>query len=243
MTPVPDPALALPPKVSALFGPAPTRSLDHEGRSGAVEFVNGAYWMKRGPDAVADFERLTWLGEQGIAVPAIAIFEDDVLVLADAGVPSLANHRAPGALLGRVLRRLHEIPVSACPFDGRLDVVLEQARRQVVEGLVDAEDFDDDNIGRTPEHVLEQLLAQRPAFEDLVVAHGDYTPSNVLEGGIVIDTGRLGVADRYRDLALARRDLLDDFGQAEFDAFRAAYGLAELDPIRLEYYRLLDELF
>lgn len=50
--------------------------------------------------------------------------------------------------------------------------------------------------------------------EDLVVAHGDFTPMNVLEGGILIDVGALGVADRYRDLALAARDLREDFGAA-----------------------------
>ncbi|MBF6329585.1 phosphotransferase [Nocardia transvalensis] len=235
--------IPLPPKVVALLGDSPTRSVDHEGRSGGVEFVNGAYWMKRGTEAVGEYERLVWLGEQGVRVPAVAVFEGDVLVLEDAGVASSAAHESPGVLLGQVLRRLHDIRVSDCPFDGRLDVVLAQARRRVVEGLVDADDFDDDRRGWTPEQVLERLLAERPEETELVVAHGDYTPPNVLDGGIVIDVGRLGVADRYRDLALVHRDLLDDYGPDEVAAFFAAYGLADPDPVRLEYYRLLDELF
>ncbi|WP_280492807.1 phosphotransferase [Nocardia asiatica] len=243
--------IPLPPTVAALLGESPSWSDEHEGRSGGVVFVGGAYWLKRGPKAVAEYERSSWLRGRGIALPEVAAFEDDVLVLADAGATSLAaragSERAYpdsiGAVMGAVLRRLHDIPVRECPFDGRLDVVLAQARRHVVEGLVDAADFDDDNAGSTPEDVLERLLAQRPGQEDLVVAHGDFTPPNVLENEVVLDIGALGVADRYRDLAPAVRDLRADFGEAEVSAFYAAYGLNEPDESRLAYYRLLDELF
>ncbi|MBF6464096.1 APH(3') family aminoglycoside O-phosphotransferase [Nocardia beijingensis] len=244
-------AIPLPPTVATLFGESPTWSDAHEGRSGAVVSVNGAYWLKRGPKAVAEYQRLTWLRARGIAVPEVAAFEDDVLVLLDAGAPSLAARTTSGSahaasigtVLGGLLRRLHSIPVADCPFDGRLDVVLAQARRHVVEGLVDPGDFDDDNSGSTPEEVLARLQAQRPDGEDLVVAHGDFTPPNVLENEVLLDVSALGVADRYRDLALAVRDLRADFGEAEVAAFFAAYGLAEPDESRLAYYRLLDELF
>ncbi|MGW4324675.1 APH(3') family aminoglycoside O-phosphotransferase [Nocardia sp. NPDC004573] len=244
-------AIPLPPTVATLFGESPTWSDAHEGRSGAVVSVNGAYWLKRGPKAVAEYQRLTWLRARGIAVPEVAAFEDDVLVLLDAGTPSLATRTTSGSahaasigtVLGGLLRRLHSIPVADCPFDGRLDVVLAQARRHVVEGLVDPDDFDDDNSGSTPEEVLARLQAQRPDGEDLVVAHGDFTPPNVLENEVLLDVSALGVADRYRDLALAVRDLRADFGEAEVAAFFAAYGLAEPDESRLAYYRLLDELF
>ncbi|MEU0507550.1 tetratricopeptide repeat protein [Nocardia sp. NPDC005998] len=237
----------LPPKVVALLGEEPTWSDDHEGMSGGVAHVNGTYWVKRGPKAVAEYERLNWLRGRGIRLPDIAVFEDDVLVLADAGVSSLAALDDPavsvGAVMGAVLRRLHDIPVAECPFDGGLDVVLAQARRNVLEGLVDTEDFDEDNRGLTPEQILDRLLAERPTDADLVVAHGDFTPSNVLNGGLLIDVGGLGVADRYRDLALVARDLPIDFDDDELHAFYTAYGLTEPDRRRLDYYRLLDELF
>ncbi|WP_459957577.1 phosphotransferase [Nocardia sp. IFM 10818] len=235
----------LPPAVNELFGADPVFSDDHEGASGGVVNVNGTYWMKRGSEAVAEHARLVWLEAQGLPVPKVALFDADVLVLADAGVASLASAEldSPGTAMGEVLRRLHALPIADCPFDARIDTMLRLARRQVAEGLVDAEDFDDDNAGRTPEAVLEQLIAERPETEDLVVVHGDYTPSNVLEGGMLIDLGRLGVADRYRDIALALRDLEDDFGPGEVAAFLAAYGLSEPDQRRVHYYRLLDELF
>ncbi|WP_378732150.1 phosphotransferase [Nocardia brasiliensis] len=242
--------IPLPPKVAALLGATPTWSDEHEGMSGGVAFVNETYWVKRGSKAAAEHERLNWLRGRGIQLPEVVEFDGDVLVLADAGVASLAARddagsgaTSVGAIMGALLRRLHSIPVAECPFDGRLDVVLAQARRQVIEGLVDRDDFDDVNQGATPEDVLARLLAERPDHEDLVVAHGDFTPPNVLEGPILLDVGALGVADRYRDLALAVRDLGDDFGDAEVAAFFAAYGLAEPDPRRLAYYHLLDELF
>ncbi|MEC3914728.1 aminoglycoside 3'-phosphotransferase [Nocardia sp. CDC160] len=234
-----------PPRVAALLGADPVLSADHEGLSGGVVQVNGTYWLKRGPVAVAEYERYRWLGEQAIAVPEIAVFDEDVLVLADAGVPSLAAAQvdSPGRLMGETLRRLHGLSVAHCPFDGRLEATLRAARRRIAEGAADADDFDDDNLGLTPEQVFDRLVAERPAVEDLVVAHGDYTPSNVLVGGLLIDVGRLGVADRYRDLALAARDLSDDFGAGEVAAFFAAYGLDDPDAGRLTYYRLVDELF
>ncbi|WP_244975999.1 aminoglycoside 3'-phosphotransferase [Nocardia huaxiensis] len=234
---------ALPPGVAELFGPAPVYSQDHEGQSGGVVKVGGAYWMKRGPVARAEYERFEWLAAQGVTVPKVVAFEADTLVLADAGVPSLATAAAPGRTMGETLRRLHDLPIALCPFDGRLDAMLAQAGGLVRDGEVDVDDFDDDNLGQTAEQVLERLHAERPAVEDLVVAHGDYTPSNVLNGGLLIDVGRLGVADRYRDVALAVRDLDDDFGPDEVRAFLAAYGLPEPDETRLRYYRLLDELF
>lgn len=235
----------LPPKVAAVLGEDPAWSEEHEGMSGGVAHVDGAYWVKRGPQAVAEYARLNWLRGKGIQLPDVAVFEEDVLVLADTGLPSLAAEptASVGAVMGALLRLLHDIPVAECPFDGRLDVMLVQARRRVLEGLVDVGDFDDDNRGRTPEQIYQRLLAERPPDEDLVVAHGDFTPSNVLGGGLLIDVGGLGVADRYRDLALVERDLREDFGTEELSAFYAAYGLAEPDRRRLDYYRLLDELF
>ncbi|MFC7613297.1 phosphotransferase [Actinokineospora soli] len=201
------------------------------------------YWVKHGPTARAEHDRLRWLSTR-LRAPAVVAFDDPVLVLADVGAPSLLS-AAPadiGAVFGRTLRALHDLP--GCPFDGGLDTVLARAEANVRDGLVDADDFDDDHIGLTPGDVLARLRATRPRETELVTAHGDYTPSNVLDptDPVLIDVPALGVADRYRDLAIAHRDLTGDFGPAAWDDFLAAYGLAEVDHSRLDYYRLLDEL-
>ncbi len=61
-----------------------------------------------------------------------------------------------------------------------------------------------------------------------------------------VDLGRLGVADRYLDLALLTRsmaapELNPQYGGAEAAATLAAYGVDPPDEQRLAFYRLLDE--
>lgn len=240
-------ALPLPPAVAALLGPAPVWSGAHAGRGGNLVRA-GRYYVKRGPRAVAEHDRLNWLRGSAIPVPVVAAFAEDVLVLADADAAALAERTpaeaaAVGERMGQTLRALHALPVTGCPFDGRLDVTLAQARRNVVEELVDATDFDPDHRDLTPAAILERLRTERPDREDTVVAHGDFTPGNVLDNGVLLDVGALGTADRYRDLALAERDLAEDFGPAAVTAFFTAYGLTAPDRAKLDYYRLLDELF
>ncbi|MFI6497237.1 aminoglycoside 3'-phosphotransferase [Nonomuraea typhae] len=242
-----DLVLPLPPAVVAVLGEKPEWSLDHDGASGSLA-RSGPYFVRRGPEAVAEHDRLTWL-RAWHPVPEVAAFAGDVLVTADTGVETWAGHEESGdpvrvgTAMGDALRKLHAVPVAECPFDGRLDVLLDLAARNVLEGRVDPEDFDDDNLGRTPAQVLARLHAERPASEDLVVAHGDFTPSNLMTNGVLIDLARLGVADRHRDLAIALRDLEGDFGDEAVAAFLAAYGPAAPDPAKLAYYRLIDELF
>ncbi|MFI0419948.1 aminoglycoside 3'-phosphotransferase [Spongiactinospora sp. 9N601] len=234
-----------------MLGPDPVWSDEHEGMSGQVMRVTGAagaFYVKQGPIAVAEHERLRWL-KRWAAVPDIAAFDGQSLVLADVGAPSLESAAPPeiGTVMGRVLRGLHAIEVGECPFDERLDVRLARAGTRVRGGLVDADDFDEDHAGLSPQEILDRLIAERPAEEDLVVAHGDYTPGNVLVphvgDPVLIDVGGLGVADRYLDLAIAERDLRADFGPRAVDDFLAAYGLDVLDEGKLGYFRLLDEMF
>lgn len=240
--------MQLPDRILDLFGDDAVWSDDHEGLSGTtlrVTTPGGSYYVKRGPAALAEHERLRWL-KRWVSVPDVVAFEGDALVLADVGRRSLERKAPPdaGALMGRALRALHAIPLQECPFDERLEVKLARAAERVRAGLVDAGDFDDDHAGLSPEQVFERLTATRPAREDLVVAHGDFTPGNVLASvsgeTVLIDVGALGVADRYVDLAVALRDLEDPGVAADF---LAAYGLGAPDEEKLSYYRLLDELF
>ncbi|MFI6596999.1 aminoglycoside 3'-phosphotransferase [Nonomuraea sp. NPDC050536] len=237
----------LPGGILDLFGDDAVWSDDHEGRSGVTLRVTnpgGRFFVKQGPAAVAEHERLRWL-KRWLPVPDVVAFEGDALVTADVGWNSLERAKAPNraARMGEALRRLHGIPVEECPFDERLDVKLAHVAARVAAGLVDTGDFDADHAGMTAEQVLDLLLAERPAVEDLVVTHGDFTPGNVLAppagDPVLIDLGALGVADRHVDLAIALRELTEP---GEREEFLAAYGLQALDERRLGYYRLLDEL-
>ena len=90
------------------------------------------------------------------------------------------------------------------------------------------------------------MLATRPGVEDAVVTHGDACLPNLMLHGDAfagfVDCGRLGVADRHQDLALACRSIRHNLGEPCVEPFFAAYGLAP-DPARLAFYDLLDELF
>ncbi|WP_167978970.1 aminoglycoside 3'-phosphotransferase [Lentzea indica] len=232
--------MEIPGEVLSAVGPDAVWSSEHEGLSGDVWRVGSCYVKRAG---VEERDRLLWLGEH-FEVPSIKAFVDDWLVLEDAGAPSLAavDPVLAGTVMGTVLRSLHALPVASCPFDARVPVMLEKARRNVEAGLVDPDDFDDDNRGATPSELLERLVRSAPQDEDLVVAHGDFCPPNVLlrpDGStVLIDVSRLGVSDRHRDIALVHRELDEEAA----DAFDRAYGLVPRPPL-LKWYQLLDEFF
>ena len=92
-----------------------------------------------------------------------------------------------------------------------------------------------------------ELLATRPASEDLVVTHGDASFPNLMLAGQTfagfIDCGRLGVADRYLDLALAYRSAEANFGAGAGLELLRCYGIDTPDAAKLAFYQLLDEFF
>lgn len=150
-------------------------------------------------------------------------------------------------LLAAGLHAIHAIPIHDCPFDMTLDREIERARYNVVNGLVDADDFADTRRGRSAAELFEELQSKRPADEDLVFTHGDYCLPNVLaDRGAVsgfVDWGRAGVADRYKDIALVVRSLERNTGEDLALAFIEAYGLSSYDADKIEYYKLLDEFW
>jgi kanamycin kinase/aminoglycoside 3'-phosphotransferase-2 len=209
----------------------------------------------------AEAEHAVWLRAQGFPAPEVldAGSRDGVSWLVTAAVPGRTMADPwPASMRDRLVDNLadicaalHEIPVTACPFRRDLAVTIPAAADAVRAGAVDADDFDEERAGRTASDLLAELLATRPDTEDLVVCHGDLCLPNVLadpETGTItglIDLGRLGVADRHQDLALATRSLGPINGQYGPDAagrLLRRYPLPA-DPRLLAYYRLLDEFF
>lgn len=227
------------------------------GKPGALDL-----FLKHGNDAVADditdeMVRLRWLAGY-MPVPEIKHFiatPGEAWLLMTA-IPGQTAHQIlsahPDARIGVVdalatfLRRLHAIPLDACPFTSDHAYRLAQARRRIDAGLVDEDDFDAEREGWSAERVWEALQRLLPLASDPVVTHGDFSLDNVLivDGAVVgcIDVGRLGIADRYQDLAIVWNDLgaVDAFLQ---DRLLAHYGIAQVDLRKLEFHLLLDELF
>ncbi|GAA3995501.1 aminoglycoside 3'-phosphotransferase [Allokutzneria multivorans] len=195
---------------------------------------------------------LGWLREQGLPAPEVVELGETWMVtvavpgrsLAELGGEDRDWSAEQVAALAEITRTLHALPVANCPFDRTLDEVIPQARRNAEAGLVDETDFDEHRLGRTALELIKDVEANRPESEDLVVCHGDLcTPNVLLDPDTLtitglIDVGRLGVADRYNDLALTARSL----GPTHAPRFFKSYGVVP-DPERVEFYQLLDEFF
>ncbi|GAB3882569.1 APH(3') family aminoglycoside O-phosphotransferase [Spirosoma agri] len=201
-------------------------------------------------------EALTWLRAY-LPAPEVVFYErmdetDYLLIRALPGQPASddrwkTNPERLTETLAVTMRALHELDPRTCPFDQRTATKLRAVTSRVQHGLVDVDDFDETNSGQTPETILSRLVAEQPAQDDLVVTHGDFClPNLILNDWTLsgfIDVGRLGVGDRYQDLALCIRDLTDELNTDQYnDTFFAAYGLPTIDDAKLRYFQLLDEL-
>ena len=132
------------------------------------------------------------------------------------------------------------------------------AEYRVEHGMINADDAEPETFGKggfkDPEELLTWLYDNRPN-EDFVLSHGDFCLPNIfidndkLSG--FVDVGRMGIADRYQDIALCYRSLHHNFsgvysgkaydGYNDFMLFDALEIEPDFDKIR--YYILLDELF
>jgi aminoglycoside phosphotransferase len=159
--------------------------------------------------------------------------------------------------VGTGLRRLHDTDPATCPFRIGVDDLLASATERVAAGGVDPTSMASATYQRhDAESLLDHLRDTRPdePEADLVVAHGDAVLPNLLlrppsprqaaatlTG--MVDLGRLGVSDRYRDLALVARSLVLNVGPEPAWRLFDAYGLPHPDPLRMEWYALADDMW
>ncbi|MDK4701074.1 aminoglycoside 3'-phosphotransferase [Rhizobium sp. CNPSo 4062] len=207
-------------------------------------------------ELAGEVARLRWLASQGLACPEIIAHETDgerewLLMSALPGRDFVSAERLQPLervrLLADALRQLHAVDIAACPFDHRLENRIAAARARLLAGRVDEGDFDEARLGRSAEDLFHELQAKRPSTENLVVTHGDACLPNFMADGPkftgYIDCGRLGVADRHQDIALACGSIEHNFGEELVAEFLKAYGDFELQAEKMAYYQLLDEFF
>ncbi|KAF5883504.1 APH(3') family aminoglycoside O-phosphotransferase [Rhizobium sp. PEPV16] len=199
--------------------------------------------------------RLRWVKASGLPCPDIIAEDSDgarnrLLISAlpgsDLASASVLTPLARVELLPAALLDLHRLPIASCPFDHRLETRIATAKARMQAGIIDETDFDEMRLG-SAQVLFADLESGRPGREDLVVTHGDACLPNFIasEDGFsgYIDCSRLGVADRYQDIALACRSIAHNFGEALVQPFLDRYGMPAADPARLAYYQLLDEFF
>ncbi|SOB80104.1 aminoglycoside 3'-phosphotransferase-1 [Sphingomonas guangdongensis] len=227
------------------------------GRAGAPEL-----YLKHGAgptadDVVDEAVRLRWLAAH-LPAPAVVRFAtsaDEAWLLTTA-LPGRTAYQlletgggeaaAVVDALADLLVRLHAVPVHACTFISDHARRLLLARARINAGLVDEDDFDEEREGWSAEQVWDALDELLPLVPDLVVTHGDYSLDNILlqDEAVTgcIDVGRLGIADRYQDLAVMW-NCLGEFGSDLQQRFLARYGIDRLNERKLRFHLLLDELF
>jgi streptomycin 3"-kinase len=233
------------------------------GESAATVYRRGDVFAKCcGPTDVAELaaerDRVEWLA--GTGIPGATVVDwlesplDGACLLTSAvpGVPGdalpPASHERAMRSLGVVLRELHAL--TDCPFERSLASVIATAADVVRRDAVNPAFLTDEWRLLKPSELLDQVVAERPYVESVcepVVCHGDACLPNMffdprtLEVTGLIDLGRLGIADRYSDLALTTIQLHDEWS-ADPTPFLDAYGLSEPDSRRLQFFRLLDPL-
>lgn len=161
-------------------------------------------------------------------------------------------------LLVTALRQLWTVDL--CGFKPMMTLAkkLEVAEYNVLNGKVDMADTQPDTFGpqgfENPQALLRWLVANQPD-EELVFSHSDLSlPNVILSGDTVsgfIDLGWAGVSDKWQDIAIVYRSLVNNFsgvyGGKTYDGFKPemlfeALGMMP-DWDKLRYYILLDELF
>lgn len=150
-------------------------------------------------------------------------------------------------LLAKGLKTIHEIAIADCPFLHTIDIKIKVVKDRIANNLVDESDFDAQRQGATVLELFGELIKNKPVSEELVFAHGDYCLPNIIikDGSIsgFIDLSRAGISDKYRDLALAARSIVGDFGMQWLEPFFAFYGISKINFEKIDYYQLLDEFF
>lgn len=261
--------MQLPVKIQEIIG-IQSYTLDDIGMSDSQVLIFDDMVLKIQPESAearTEREMMRWLSGK-LPVPEIICHEvsDGMSYLMMSRVPGkmscdLAFINDPERLLDILcegLRMLWNTDISDCVCDASLEQHLAAAEYNVKNGLVDLDNVEPETFGengfKDPEELLAWLKANRPS-EDIVLSHGDYCLPNVFadEKGVsgLIDLGRAGCADRYRDIAICYRSLTSNLRGSygghppvDFDADKLFCKLGITpDWEKVRYFILLDELF
>lgn len=243
---------------------------DQIGKSNAGVFLFDDMVLKVQPESAEsknELDMLQWLNGK-IPVPSIIEQISEygktyILMTRCKGHMSCADQymKSPAKqaqLLAEALQQLWSIPIKDCPCHWPIEKRLQQASDNVASGNVDIEDAQPDTFNnsgfKNPEELLQWLIANKPE-ETAVISHGDFCLPNIFIDNTrvtgYIDLGKAGTADKWQDIALCYRSLMNNYngiyGGKKYSGFKSellfdALGIKP-DWERIRYYILLDELF
>jgi kanamycin kinase len=235
---IPPPGTAVPAAMAELAGGAVTLVWLNEagGLTGRVDGADPRYikWnpTDSGESLAAEADRLRWLeGKHPAPVVVDLVDGNGAELLMTRALPGLSAvddvwvEKPDDAIraIASGLRLLHALPVDECPFDWGVASSIAEA---AVSGLP-----------------VPTPLRDPPTVDRLVVCHGDACAPNTLVGEwgqfvANVDFGRLGVADRWADLAVATMSLGWNYDHYDETLFWETYGV-QPDVERIDYYRAL----
>ncbi len=191
--------------------------------------------------AADEDRRHVWLAERLAVARSVP---DGAMCLAG-GIP--VDPESMSRTLGGALAELHALAVDDFPFPTRgVDVLLSEARIRANAELVTA--TEGPYRGLSPGRLVDILNEQMAGLGDdrSVLVHGSLTASDVWfhpETGLAITSwADSGVGDRHLDLAMGARLLGDTYGYAVAGPFFDAYGLDNVEALRLDAFQLLVHL-
>lgn len=199
---------------------------------------------------------LSWLSERKIPVPIkVSLLQREqrqfflLTEVPGRSMADLASVLGPKECMrigAEFLRRLHGLDIRDCPFRQDLTITKRLAIANLQNGLVDENDFDEENKGKSAEQIYLEL--DMSFDEDLVFTHGNFCFPNIIcmNNSIsgVIDLGRAGVADRYQDIGLFLRSFKKNLVEPDLQLFLEHYRLVgRFDTQKSTFYKKLDEFF
>jgi aminoglycoside 3'-phosphotransferase-2 len=184
-------------------------------------------------------------------LPVAEVLAVEAGVLSMSVLPGVTLTEAPWALAvaltAQALHLIHSVPTLGCPFPADWNTRMLQAESRVRHGLVDEQDFDETNQGRSASDILAELKSLPPLPRASCFTHGDACLENFLthDGHLtgVLDLGRGGMTHPAQDWALALRGMRDNFGCEAEASLRLQLPPHCADEALLYRFRLLDELF
>lgn len=218
--------------------------------------------QKLNAGVIKELEIISWLDGK-LPVPKIKYFYEDngYSYLLMTAVDGYMSCECPGdellkpfentvKLLAEGLLMLQNVDITDCPFENSLSIKLKDALYNIEHGLVNLDDFEEDNDFDTPMDLYHWLTENKPP-EELFFTHGDYCLPNIfIDGNSItgfIDLGNAGIADKWQDIALCVRSIGYNLRNCEEkDRYvRMLFDYLNIEPDwkKIKYYILLDELF
>lgn len=165
---------------------------------------------------------------------------------------SLEHLREDLMYFGRLIRSFHNIDPHGLPYDHCLQHKLDHVRNNVLHDLVRTQYFERELQGRSGQQLYDQMMKLYPFEEDLVLCHGDASMPNIMvddQRAYFIDVTGMGIVDRHLDLAIAFRTIRYNIEAMHLTWhlkyltwFMEGYGKEKVDPSKIEFFILLDEL-